>query len=592
MKLLERRVSRAATPSLTIAAVLGMVLTYACGAPVTNYPVTVTGHGTATNNDRVAGNAPDVARTVNSDRIAKADAEPQNWLTYYGTYNGQRFSRLAQVTPANVRSLGVAWQYQEPPLGLMAGQVGFSLQAAPIVVDGVMYMTGPDAVVWALDAATGAVLWKYQHAVSLDTPLCCGTSNRGVAVADGKVMFATPSGHMIALDAVTGKLIWNTTFLDVRAGESSTAAPLVVKHLVLIGSAGAEFGVRGHIDAFDIATGRRVWRRYNVPKPGEPGSETWPAKGDAWARGGGTAWTTGTYDPELNLLYWGIANPGPLFTPEVREGDNLFTNSIVALNPDNGELKWYFQTTPHDQWDYDAVSEPILFDRDGRKLLVQFNKNGYYYVLDRVTGKLLHALPFVRTTWGDVDSLTGKVTVRLTPSEKGTVICPGAAGGKEWTHASYSPRTQLIYVPVIEQCATFVRHVQEFREGLGYWGSVPNPVAGEHWGYVKAIDPVAGKEVWAYRTKYPVVASVLSTASDLVFAGEASGEFDALDARTGKLLWQLQTGSGIHSSPVTYSVAGKQYFAVPSGWGGWVKGFAPELAASPHGDAIVAFALR
>jgi alcohol dehydrogenase (cytochrome c) len=592
MKPLLKTIARATTRSPRSVAVLCMVLAYACGAPVTNFPVTVTGHGTASNNDRLAGNAPDVARTVNSDRIAKADAEPQNWLTYYGTYNGQRFSRLAQVTPANVRSLGVAWQYQEPPLGLLAGQVGFSLQAAPIVVDGVMYMTGPDAVVWALDAATGAVLWRYQHAVSLDTPLCCGTSNRGVAVADGKVMFATPSGHMIALDAVTGKLIWNTTFLDVKAGESSTAAPLVVKHLVLIGSAGAEFGVRGHIDAFDIATGQRVWRRYNVPKPGEPGSETWPAKGDAWARGGGTAWTTGTYDPELNLLYWGIANPGPLFTPEVREGDNLFTNSIVALNPDNGELKWYFQTTPHDQWDYDAVSEPILFDRDGRKLLVQFNKNGYYYVLDRATGKLLHALPFVRTTWGDVDSLTGKVTVRLTPSEKGTVICPGAAGGKEWTHASYSPRTQLIYVPVIEQCATFVRHVQEFREGLGYWGSVPNPVAGEHWGYVKAIDPVAGKEVWAYRTKYPVVASVLSTASDLVFAGEASGEFDALDARTGRLLWQLQTGSGIHSSPVTYSVAGKQYFAVPSGWGGWVKGFAPELAASPHGDAIVAFALR
>jgi alcohol dehydrogenase (cytochrome c) len=567
------------------------LIAFACSPPPVNYPVTQVGRGTAANNARLVGIAPDVARTVTSQRIATADREPQNWLTYYGTYDGQRFSRLTQVTPSNVRSLGVAWQYQDPPLGLMAGQVGYSLQAAPIVVDGVMYMTGPDAVVWALDAATGAVLWKYQHAVSLDTPLCCGTSNRGVAVADGKVIFATPSGHMIALDAITGKPVWNTTFLDVRAGESSTAAPLVVKNMVLIGSAGAEYGVRGHIDAFDIATGRRVWRRYNVPKPGEPGSDTWPAKGDAWSQGGGTAWITGTYDPELNLVYWGIANPGPLFTAEVRAGDNLYTDAIVAFNPDDGALKWYFQTTPHDQWDYDAVSEPILFDRDGQKFLVQFNKNGYYYLLDRVTGKLIHARPFVRTTWGSVDSVTGKVTVHLVPTEKGTVICPGAAGGKEWTHASYSPRTGLVYVPVIEQCATFVRHVQQFRESMGYWGSVPNPVVDEHWGYVKAIDPVSGKEVWAHRTKYPVVASVLSTASDLVFAGEATGEFDALDGRTGELLWQLQTGSGIHSSPVTYSVAGKQYFAVPSGWGGWVKGFAPELAASSHGDALVVFSL-
>jgi alcohol dehydrogenase (cytochrome c) len=565
----------------------------ACGQSSPNYAITQKGRGTLANNERVVGTAPDVARTVNSERIAKASSEPQNWLTYYGSYNGQRYSALQQVNSTNVRSLSLAWQYQEPPLGLMAGQVGFSLQAAPIVVDGVMYMTGPDAMVWAIDAVTGAILWRYQHAVSMDTPLCCGTSNRGVAVADGKVIFATPSGHLIALDAVTGKAIWNTTFLDVRAGESSTAAPLIVKTMVVIGSAGAEYGVRGHIDAFDIATGKRIWRHYNVPKPGERGAETWPAKGDAWARGGGTAWITGTYDPDLNLLFWGIANPGPLFTADLREGDNLFTDSIVALDPDTGELKWYFQTTPHDQWDYDAVSEPILFDAaDGRKLLVQFNKNGYYYVLDRTNGKLVHALPFVRTTWGSVDSLTGKPTVHLVPTEKGTVICPGAAGGKEWTHASYSPRSHLVYVPVIEQCATFVRHIQRYREGSGYWGSVPTPVEGEHWGYVKAIDPVAGREVWAYRTKYPVVASVLSTAGDLVFAGEPSGEFDALDARTGALLWQMQTGSGIHSSPITYSVNGKQYFAVPSGWGGWVKGFAPELAASSHGSALMVFALK
>lgn len=568
-----------------------LLLLIACTTPEQTFQITQHGRGVATANARIVGTAPDVARTVTAERIIRARSEPQNWLTYYGTYDGHRYSSLDQVNADDVKSLRVAWQYQQAPLGLMAGQVGFSLQGTPIVVDGVMYMTGPDAIVWAFDAATGAVLWQYQHAIALDTPLCCGSSNRGVAVADGKVIYATASGHIIALDAVTGKSVWNTTFLDVRAGESSTAAPLIVKNMVLIGSAGAEYGVRGHIDAFDIQTGKRIWRRYNVPKPGEPGSESWPSTGDAWARGGGTAWITGTYDPVLNLVYWGIANPGPLFTPEVREGDNLYTNSIIAFDPDDGALRWHFQTTPHDQWDYDAVSEPILIDRDGRKLLVQFNKNGYYYVLDRVTGKLVHALPFVRTTWGDVDSLTGKVTVRRTPSEKGTVVCPGAAGGKEWNHASYSPRTGLVYVPVIEQCATFVRHLPTFREGMGYWGSVPIAVAGEYWGYVKAIDPVAGKEVWAYRTKYPMVASVLATAGDLVFAGEPTGEIDALDARTGKLLWQFQTGSGIHSSPVTYSVGGKQYLVVPSGWGGWVDGFAPELAGAPHGGAIMAFAL-
>jgi alcohol dehydrogenase (cytochrome c) len=468
----------------------------------------------------------------------------------------------------------------------------FAFEAAPIVVDGTMFVSGWDGYVWAFDATNGRVLWRYRHAIPLDLPLCCGNVNRGVAVADGKVFFATPNGHLVALDAASGKPVWQQVFVDVRAGESATMAPLVVKDKVIVGSSGAEYGVRGHIDAFDLRTGRAAWRRYVVPKPGEPGADTW-GSAVAWQRGGGSAWITGSYDPQLNLLYWSTANPSPDFDGSVRPGDNLYTNSVLALDPDSGVIRWHYQWTPHDVWDYDGVNENLLFEQGGRRLLAHFDKNGFLFILDRQSGKLVRAVKFApRVTWGDIEATTGRVSVQRTPTEQGTEICPGPAGAKEWPHAAYSQRTGLLYTPVVDACGTFRMKRGEFHEGMPYWGGeatvLPSQVNG---GQVKAFDPGTGREVWSWKSPHAIVASLLATGGDLVFVGEPTGEFSALNARTGERLWQFQTGSGIHSNPVTYSVAGKQYIAVPSGWGGWLKGFAPELYGASRGGALVVFAL-
>ena len=298
-----------------------------------NHPVTQQAELFSDLNEAKREVAPPVTSGVTSDRIARSGSEPQNWLTYYGNYAGHRYSPLDQITAANVSSLRPAWVYQAGVIGLVANPATYSFEAAPIVVDGVMFVSGWDGYVWALDAVTGTLLWQYKHSVPIDTPLCCGNVNRGVAVAKGKVFFATQNGHLLALDATSGKRLWEQPFADVRAGESATAAPLVVKNLVIVGSSGGEYGVRGHIDAFDIDSGARAWRRYNVPKPREPGSETWA--GESWARGGGASWITGTYDPELDLVYWGTSNPGPDFDGSVRQGDNLYTSSVVAFDPDD-----------------------------------------------------------------------------------------------------------------------------------------------------------------------------------------------------------------------------------------------------------------
>ena len=339
---------------------------------------------------KVAGGevAPPVVAGVNYERILNAREEPQNWLTYYGAYDGQRYSPLDQINTENVKRLGPAWIFQAGTTGLIAGASTYSFEAAPIVVEGVMFLSGWDGWVWALDARTGVEIWRYKHAVPFDVSLCCGNVNRGVAVAAGKVFFVTANAHVLALDATTGKRVWDKTYGDVRAGESATVAPLVVKNMVIVGSSGGEFGVRGHLDAFDLETGEHQWRCYTVPKPGEPGSDTWPADGEAWARGGANCWVTGTFDPETNLLYVGTGNPAPDFDGEVREGDNLYTDSVIAVDVDSGQIRWHYQCTPHDVWDYDSIAECILFEEDGRKLLGHFDKNGYFFVLDRTNGEL------------------------------------------------------------------------------------------------------------------------------------------------------------------------------------------------------------
>jgi alcohol dehydrogenase (cytochrome c) len=552
--------------------------------------------GHAVSNSSLAetpGVAPQVASSVNYERILGARAEPQNWLTYYGAYDGQRYSSLDQINTENVGRLTPAWVFQCGAIGLQAGATTYAFEAAPIVVDGVMYITGWDGWCWALDAVTGQELWRYRHAIPFDVSLCCGNVNRGVAVAHGKVFYVTQNAHVIALDAADGKCLWDKTYGDVRAGESATVAPLIIKNKVIVGSSGGEFGVRGHLDAFDIDSGEHLWRCYTVPKPGEPGSETWPSDGEAWARGGANCWLTGTYDPELNLLYVGTGNPAPDFDGEVRPGDNLYTDSLVAVDPDVGQIRFHYQYNPHDVWDYDSIAEHILFELDGRKVLAHFDKNGYGYIIDRTNGELIRAFPFVdRITWGDVTP-EGKVTPKVYPDKEGEPVhfWPGPAGGKEWTHAAYSQDTGLLYVPVQDVGATATRRRREFKEGIPYWGAGVAVDLEDAYGSVSAFDPADGREVWRWRNETPICASVLATGGGLVFAGEPTGEFNALNASTGELLWQFQCGSGHHSSPTTYSVGGRQYIAVPSGWGGWIEGFNPGMLGAPHGAALFVFAL-
>jgi alcohol dehydrogenase (cytochrome c) len=541
----------------------------------------------------VVGTAPPVAEGVTYERILNARNEPQNWLTYYGAYDGQRYSPLDQINTGNVKRLAPAWVFQCGSAGLSAGATTYAFEAAPIIVDGIMYVTGWDGWVWALDAKTGQELWRHRHAIPFDVSLCCGNVNRGVAVARGKIFFVTQNAHVVALNATNGKSVWDKTYGDVRAGESATLAPLIVKDLVIVGSSGGEFGVRGHLDAFNLETGEHVWRCYMVPKPGEPGSDTWPADGQAWARGGANCWITGTFDPETNLLYWGTGNPAPDFDGEVRPGDNLFTDSLVAVDVDSGQIRWHYQYNPHDVWDYDSISEHILFELDGRKVMAHFDKNGYGYILDRTNGELIRAFPFVdRIDWGEVTE-DGQVTPKNFPDAEGVPVhfWPGPAGGKEWTHAAYSPKTGLLYVPIQDVGATATRRRREFKESIPYWGAGVQVDGDDMAGYVSAFDPATGHEVWRWRNDTPMCASVLATGGDLVFTGEPTGEFNAYDARTGELLWQFSCGSGHHSSPTTYSVDGRQYIAVPSGWGGWIEGFAPGMLGAPHGAALLVFAL-
>jgi alcohol dehydrogenase (cytochrome c) len=542
---------------------------------------------------QIKGAAPPVARTVNYERILGARSEPQNWLTYYGAYDGHRYSQLDQINAENVKDLTPAWVFQFGSSGLHAGASTYAFENCPIVVDGTMYVTGWDGWVWAMNAATGQLLWQYKHAIPFDTSLCCGNVNRGCAVGHGRVFVVTLNAHVLALDAETGKCVWDKTWGDVRAGESGTVAPLLVKNLVIVGSSGGEFGNRGHLDAFNIDTGEHVWRCYTVPKPGEPESDTWPAHSDAWQRGGGNCWVTGTFDPDTNLLYWGTGNPAPDFDGEVREGDNRWTDSVIAVDVDTGRIRWGYQCTPHDLWDYDSNMECILFEEDGRKLLGHFDKNGYFFVLDRTNGALVRVTPFAeRITWGEITA-DGRALPKIFPQNEGENVhfWPGPAGAKEWTHASYSPQTELFYVPVQDVGSTVARVRRQFKESIPYWGASVTVDSDDMNGFLKAIDAHTGEEKWRWHNPTPLCSSTLATAGDLVFAGTPTGEFHAFNARNGTPLWHFQTGSGHHSSPMSYSVDGRQYIAAPVGWGGWVEGFAPGMLGGPHGDALFVFAL-
>jgi alcohol dehydrogenase (cytochrome c) len=552
---------------------------------------------------------------VDEKDLLNAASNTANWLMYGRTYDAQRYSPLAQINKKNVHKLTPAWTFQT---GVLDG-----FECSPLVIDGIMYITTPWNHAYAIDCKTGSQLWHYQKSLPENLALCCDAVNRGFAAWGERLYMTTLDAHLVCLDRNTGEEIWDTEITVTEDGKevkqiykmaySATVAPLVVKDKVIMGISGAEYGIRGFIDAYDAKTGKRAWRFYTVPSPDDKAEhyqkalKTW--EGKSWLTGGGSAWVTGTYDPKLNTLYWGIGNPSPDFNGEVRKGDNLYTVSIVALDPDDGTYKWHFQASPHDVWDYDGVNEPVLVDIDqggGKTLkgIVQAHRNGYFYCLNRENGAFVYGKPFCEVTWTDLkkgvdglDPKTGRpfINPAALPTEKGVRVCPGAAGGKEWNPMAYSPQTGLAYVPVINNCAKFTSGKAFFIKGQPYWGSSLTLIDNQASGSFKAIDVKTGKSKWEVATRSPMVAGVLATGGGLVFTGDAEGFFTAYDADTGKVLWNFQCGSGHHASPVTYTLEGRQYIAIAVGWGGWTAGFAgdgaPWLRNARRGNTVFVFAL-
>ena len=498
-----------------------------------------------------------------------------DWTTYHGSYQSTHYSELNQITAANVKGLELGWVFQARSLE--------KFEATPLVIGGVMYVTEAPNNVVALDPATGRPFWIYEHPLPDVTYPCCGKVNRGVAYHEGVIFHGTHDAKVIALDALTGRKKWETTLADHTQGYVFTHAPLIIKDKVLIGAAGGELGIRGFLAALDIKTGREVWRFHTVPGPGEKGNETWA--GDSWKHGGAPIWVTGSYDPVLNLTYWGTGNPGPDWNPAVRAGDNLYSDSVLALNPDTGELKWHFQFTPHDEWDFDAVQTAVLVDREWqgrpRKLMYWANRNGFFYVFDRATGEFLRGAPFVKQDWASGLNDKGRPMLNpgRGPSKQGTKTYPGVQGGTNWYAPSYSPRTGLFYVTAWEDYhGTYFTWNQEYEKGKWYvGGGVKAPVAptrrdpmmkrGTEDGYaaVRALDPVTGKKVWDFPMGDMSESGLLTTSADVLFSGNREGHFFALDAKTGKLLWTKYLGGQVIASPVTYLVNGRQHVAIAVG---------------------------
>ena len=496
------------------------------------------------------------------ERIRNSAAEPQNWLTYWGDYRGQHFTRLDQLTTANVKGLQARWAVQMPGDSI--------LQSTPIVVDGIMYTAGMPGQVFALDAKTGLQIWKYQRPQKALNTFESNRFNRGVAVLGNRVFFGTLDAALVALDARTGRPVWETQVANTMEGYSITVSPLVVKDKIVVGVAGGEHGIRGFVDAYDAATGKRVWRFNTVPGPGEFGHETW--KGDSWKLGGAPTWLTGSYDPELDMLYWATGNPGPDMDGEIRKGDNLFSCSVIALDPATGKRKWHYQFTPNDSHDWDANQDLILADRviDGqpRKLLLQANRNGFFYVLDRTNGKLLLGKNYVRQTWNQGFEADGrpKVIAESDSTPEGRVVYPTLVGGTNWQSPSYDASSGLMYVVYNDGAQRFIREKSTYEPGKAYWGGRAMPAGEPPIPGIKAIDTATGAVKWDYKlSQGSLGAGVLATSTGLLFSSTAEGNLIALESKTGKFLWRMQTGAAIGSSPISYSVDGKQFIAVSAG---------------------------
>jgi alcohol dehydrogenase (cytochrome c) len=492
-------------------------------------------------------------------------ADGSRWVTFGGDYANQRHSPLTQITPANVNRLVPQWTFQTATIG--------NFETTSLLRDNILYVTGPLNVAWAIDARTGRQIWRYRRELPENLTACCGLVNRGFGMLGDKLFMVTLDAHLLALDMKTGAVVWDATMENFKNGYAATIAPIVVKDKVIVGVAGGEFGIRGFIDAYDANTGTRAWRFYTIPSPGEPGHDTWA--GDSWKIGGASVWVTGAYDPEQNLLFYGIGNPGPDYHSESRLGDNLYSDSIVALDADTGKLRWHYQFTPHDVHDWDATEVPILADLpiggQTRKVVMFANRNGFYYTLDRVTGQVILAKPFVQTTWAKEIGRDGRPIVLPghTPDEKGEVTCPDITGGTNFWQPAFDPSTRTFFVNAREACMTFYAWKPEYKPGERFTGGAGQRVQGPTmpvYGALRAIDPTTGDRKWEFKYLSLSTAGLLTTASGLIFTGDSEGHLLALDSRNGKLLWRYQMGANLHgTSATTYLIDGRQHVLVPAG---------------------------
>jgi len=542
---------------------------------------------------------------------AAAMAQSSNeWLHYGNDQANTRFSALSQINAGNVKNLRVQWMHS---LGSLESQ-----ESTPLVVGDTMYVTtstGPKYV-FALDAKTGKTKWKYEPEMPNDyfATVCCGLDNRGVAYANGKVFVGRLDARLVALDANTGKELWNVAVADYKKGHAITSPPLVYKNLVVTGIAGGEYGIRGFIEAYDQNTGKSVWKTYTIPGAGEPGNETW--KGDSWKTGAASTWLPGSYDAKLNLVYWSTSNGGPWGgqtrgndSSDIGQFTNLWSSSQIAFDGDTGKIVWGYQYTPSDVWDYDGVNEAVLTDLTigGQKTpaLLHADRNGFFYVLNRQTGKLISAEPVVPVNWASKVDLNTGMPVE-DPAKRPRLgvwarnVCPNLIGGKNWEPMSFNPQTGLVYIPLFNMCMDIASKDEEYTPGKFFLASEFNldmvGSEGANLSELVAWDPVAKKKAWGIKEDLPFLSGTMTTAGNLVFFGNQHGMLKAVDAKSGEILWQFDVGTGILQSPITYSIGGKQYLAVVAGRTKGPPSFFGKIGqkvidASPEGGILVVFAL-
>ena len=500
---------------------------------------------------------------VTWERLVNAESEPENWMMYSGTLDSQRYSRLDQINTDNVTELEMKWSYQIPVID--------RAETVPTVVDGIMFITEAPSNLTAVDARTGRVYWRYDHELPEDLRICCGRNNRGVAILGETLFMSTLDAHLVAIDARTGNVLWDVEVADYEAGYSKTAAPLIVKDKVVTGIAGGEFGIRGFIDAYDPVTGELEWRTYAIPGPGEPGNDSW--SGDSWKTGGAATWITGSYDPDLNLIYWGTGNPGPDWNGDVRLGDNLYSDSALALNGDTGEIAWHFQFTPHDVHDYDSIQVPILADIEyqgsTRKVMMWANRNAFFYTIDRETGEFLEGEAYASQTWAQGLDPNGR-PIRvpgMAPTYEGILVSPPIVGATNWYSPGYSQQTGLFYVTSFDGEQEFFKRDEDYEEGerfTGGGGRYNQPMDAFH-SSIRAINPATAEIEWEFPIMPRSSAGITTTAGGIVFTGSADGYFFALDAASGEELWHISLGARVHAAPMTFAVDGQQFVTIASG---------------------------